>query len=119
MASTIVAPPHANDVLGSSEIRVEGRDKVSGKMKYTADMHAPDMLWAAFTTSPLAHARIVSIDTSEARALPGVHTVITSADIGPGIRSGRAAPSSARYWPPLESTWQMAASTARHRHEGG
>jgi CO/xanthine dehydrogenase Mo-binding subunit len=89
MASTIVAPRHANDVLGTNEIRVEGRDKVSGKMKYTADMQAPDMLWAAFTTSPLAHARIISIDTNDARAVPGVHAVITSADIGPGVRSGR------------------------------
>jgi CO/xanthine dehydrogenase Mo-binding subunit len=89
MTSSVVAPRHANDVLATNEIRVEGRDKVSGKTKYTADMHAPDMLWAAFTTSPVAHARIVSIDTSEALAVKGVHAVLTSADIGPGFRSGR------------------------------
>jgi putative selenate reductase molybdopterin-binding subunit len=89
MTSTVVAPRRANDVLGQNEIRVEGREKVSGKTKYTADMHAPDMLWAAFTTSPIAHARIVSIDTSEAKRLPGVHAVLTSDDIGPNVRSGR------------------------------
>jgi CO/xanthine dehydrogenase Mo-binding subunit len=89
MMSTAVTPRRANDVLGTNEIRVEGREKVSGKTKYTADMHAPDMLWAAFTTSPVAHARIVSIDTSEAKRVPGVRAVLTSADIGPGIRSGR------------------------------
>jgi CO/xanthine dehydrogenase Mo-binding subunit len=87
--TTIVAPRHADAVLGSNEIRVEGRDKVSGKQKYTADMKLPNMLWAAFTISPLAHARIISIDTSEAKRVPGVHAVLTSADIGPGKRSGR------------------------------
>ena len=89
MTSTIVAPRHADAVLGTNELRIEGRDKVRGKQKYTADMKAPGMLWAAFTTSPLAHARIVSIDTSEAKRVPGVHAVLTSADIGPGKRSGR------------------------------
>jgi CO/xanthine dehydrogenase Mo-binding subunit len=89
MTSIVVKPRHADAVLGANEIRIEGRDKVSGKVKYTADVQAPGMLWAAFTTSPLAHARIVSIDTSEAKRVPGVHAVLTSDDIGPGKRSGR------------------------------
>jgi CO/xanthine dehydrogenase Mo-binding subunit len=89
MTSTIAAPRRGNGVLDTNEIRVEGRDKVSGKQLYTADIHQPNMLWAAFTTSPLAHARIVSIDTSAAKRVPGVHAVLTSADIGPGKRSGR------------------------------
>jgi CO/xanthine dehydrogenase Mo-binding subunit len=89
MTSTIAAPRRGDGLLDTNEIRVEGRDKVSGKTKYTADVHLPNMLWAAFTTSPLAHAKIVSIDTSAARRVPGVHAVLTSADIGPGRRSGR------------------------------
>ena len=87
MTSTIAAP--GRDVLSTNEIRVEGRDKVSGKQQYTADIRRPDMLWAAFTTSPLAHARIISIDATAAKAVPGVKAVITSADVGPGVRSGR------------------------------
>ena len=89
MTSTIAAPRRGDGILATDEIRVEGRDKVSGKMKYTADVHLPNMLWAAFTTSPVAHARIVRIDTSAAKRVPGVHAVLTSADIGPGKRSGR------------------------------
>jgi CO/xanthine dehydrogenase Mo-binding subunit len=87
MTSTIAAP--GRDVLSTDEVRVEGRDKVSGKMKYAGDIQRPGMLWAAFTTSPLAHARIVRIDTTEAKQVPGVKAVITSADVGPGVRSGR------------------------------
>ena len=89
MTSTVTTPGTRTTVLGTNEIRVEGRAKVSGQQKYTADVQMPDMLWAAFTTSPLAHARIISIDTSAAKALPGVIAVLTSADIGPNKRSGR------------------------------
>jgi CO/xanthine dehydrogenase Mo-binding subunit len=89
MTSTIAAPRRGDRILGADERRVEGRDKVSGKMKYTADVRLPNMLWAAFTTSPVAHAKIVRIDTSAAKRVPGVHAVLTSADIGPGKRSGR------------------------------
>ena len=89
MTSTIAAPRRGDGLLDTNEIRVEGRDKVSGKTKYTADVHLPNMLRAAFTTSPLAHAKILSIDTSAAKRVPGVHAVLTSADIGPGRRSGR------------------------------
>jgi CO/xanthine dehydrogenase Mo-binding subunit len=79
----------ADDLLRGDEMRLDGRDKVSGRMQYTADFAPPGLLWAAFTTSPYAHARIVSIETSAAKAVPGVRAVLTSADIGPGKRSGR------------------------------
>jgi CO/xanthine dehydrogenase Mo-binding subunit len=75
--------------FASDEVRIEGHDKVRGKMQYTADMSHPDMLWAAFAVSPFAHARIVSIDTTAAKAVPGVKAVLTSADLPPGKRSGR------------------------------
>jgi hypothetical protein len=64
------------------EIRIEGRDKVSGRMQYTADIVRPGTLWAAFTTSPHAHAKILRIDTTEAKAVVGVRAVLTAADIG-------------------------------------
>lgn len=64
------------------EIRIEGRDKVSGRMQYTADIVRPGTLWAAFATSPFAHAKIVRIDTAAAKALPGVRAVLTAADVG-------------------------------------
>jgi CO/xanthine dehydrogenase Mo-binding subunit len=47
---------------------------------YSADFTAPGMLWGKCLRSPFAHARIVSIDTTAARELPGVHAVITGAD---------------------------------------
>ena len=69
-------------VLTTNEIRLDGRDKVSGRMKYTADVHLPNQLWAAFTTSPYAYAKIVRIDTAAARAVDGVKVVLTGEDIG-------------------------------------
>jgi CO/xanthine dehydrogenase Mo-binding subunit len=68
--------------LHTPEFRAEGRDKVTGRAEYAADITMPKTLWAAFAESPLAHARIVAIDTAAARAVPGVHAVLTAADIG-------------------------------------
>jgi CO/xanthine dehydrogenase Mo-binding subunit len=64
------------------EIRGEGPLKVTGRARYVADVRMPGMLWATFVLSPHPHARIVSIDTRAARAVPGVHAVLTAADIG-------------------------------------
>jgi len=64
-------------VLGKPMSRVDGPDKVSGRAKYTYDINLPRMLWAKVLRSPQAHARIVSMDTSRAEALPGVKAVLT------------------------------------------
>ena len=72
---------HPASILEQPEYRVEGRDKVTGAARYAADVARPGMLHAAFVTSPYAHARIASVDTSGARALAGVRAVITGADI--------------------------------------
>jgi CO/xanthine dehydrogenase Mo-binding subunit len=69
-------------VLEVPEIRVDGTLKTTGHARYTRDFAMPGMLWASFLMSPHAHARIVSIDTSAAKAVPGVHAVITADDIG-------------------------------------
>jgi len=70
------------ELLAQAETRVDGREKVTGRLQYTADIKRPQMLWAAFATSPYAHARIVAIDTTAARNVPGVRAVLTAADVG-------------------------------------
>ena len=87
--STTTTPRSIDALLDTDEYRVDGREKVSGKMRYTADFAPAGLLWAAYTTSPYAHAKILRIDTAAAKAVPGVRAVLTSADIGPGKRSGR------------------------------
>lgn len=65
------------------EYRVEGPLKVTGRARYSADVRLPGMLWARFAMSRVPHARIVSINTSAALDVPGVHAVLTGGDIGP------------------------------------
>jgi CO/xanthine dehydrogenase Mo-binding subunit len=67
-------------VVGTRPPRPDGVPKVTGLACYGADFALPGMLWAGILRSPHAHARIHAIDTSKARALPGVKAVITSAD---------------------------------------
>ncbi|HZU07472.1 MAG TPA: xanthine dehydrogenase family protein molybdopterin-binding subunit [Chloroflexota bacterium] len=67
--------------IGKPVGRVEGEAKVTGAARYAADVLLPGLLWAKCLRSPLPHARIVRIDTARAAALPGVHAVITAADL--------------------------------------
>jgi CO/xanthine dehydrogenase Mo-binding subunit len=67
--------------IGQRVGRAEGPDKVTGAAVYPADINLPGTLVGKCLRSPLPHARIVSIDASEARALPGVHAVLTGFDI--------------------------------------
>ena len=67
-------------VVGTRPARPDGIDKVTGKARFGADITAPGMLTGLILRSPHAHARIVSIDTSKAEALPGVHAITTRAD---------------------------------------
>jgi CO/xanthine dehydrogenase Mo-binding subunit len=81
MSSTLdVAHPQA--LFAEPEYRVEGPLKVTGAARYTADVSLPGMLWLAYTRSPRPHARVISVDTSAAKQVPGVHAVLTGADIG-------------------------------------
>ncbi|NKC11092.1 MAG: molybdopterin-dependent oxidoreductase [Gammaproteobacteria bacterium] len=66
--------------VGTRPIRPDGVDKVTGRARFGADLVLPSMLSGAVLRSPYAHARIVSIDTSKAQALPGVHAVVTRDD---------------------------------------
>ncbi len=76
------------DVLATPERRIEGHGKVTGEARYAADVRLPGMLVARFLRSPYAHARIASIDVAAARRVPGVHTVLTGAEVRPA-RLGR------------------------------
>jgi CO/xanthine dehydrogenase Mo-binding subunit len=68
-------------ILGTSPIRHDGWDKVTGRAVYGADFKLPGMLHGRLLRSPVAHAIIRSIDTSLAEGLPGVRAVITAADM--------------------------------------
>ena len=74
-------------VLGTRHIRADGLDKVTGIGRYAADLAATGVAQARFKYADHPHARIVRIDTSAARALPGVFAVITQDDV-PDVRHG-------------------------------
>ncbi|HEY0581262.1 MAG TPA: xanthine dehydrogenase family protein, partial [Chloroflexota bacterium] len=78
------------------EERIEGHLKVRGVARYAADAARPGMLWSAILYSPVAHARIASLDASAARAMPGVHAVLTGEDLGDTLWGRRV-----RDWPLL------------------
>ncbi len=64
-------------VVGRGVPRVEGVEKVTGRARYSYDIRLPGQLYARVLRSPHAHARIVSIDTSRAEALPGVYAILS------------------------------------------
>lgn len=74
-------------VVGKSLPRVDGLLKLTGQAKFTTDVVLPGMLHGKLLRSPLAHAKILSIDTSKAEKLPGVMCVLTGKDTW-GIRYG-------------------------------
>src|SRR6185295_16849539 len=68
-------------VVGTSVPRGEGSEKVSGRSVYAADVKLTGLLWAKILRSPHPHARIRSVDTTKAQQVPGVHAIITGADV--------------------------------------
>lgn len=71
-------------VIGKTTAKKESRAKVTGGARFATDVYMRDMLWAKVLRSPIAHARIVSIDVERARKLPGVAAVITADDVPDG-----------------------------------
>lgn len=67
--------------VGQRVPRIEGPSKVTGEAKYAADVTPPGMLWGRTLRSPHPHARLVSVDASRARLLPGVHAVLSGQDV--------------------------------------
>ena len=71
--------------VGESPRRADGPPKVRGEFAYSSDLNVEGMLWGATVRSPHPYARIVTIDSSAARALLGVHAVLTHKDV-PGSK---------------------------------
>ncbi|MDR7482601.1 MAG: molybdopterin-dependent oxidoreductase [Armatimonadota bacterium] len=72
---------HDFSIIGRPLPRVDGPAKAAGQTRFADDLHLPRMLYGRLLRSVHAHARIVRIDTSRARALPGVLAVLTGADL--------------------------------------
>jgi CO/xanthine dehydrogenase Mo-binding subunit len=75
-----LAPDKELKWVGTRPLRPDGVDKVTGRAKFGADLYLPGMLVGKVLRSPHAHARVISIDTSKAEALPGVKAVVTRDD---------------------------------------
>ena len=73
--------------FGASVKRKEDPALLRGDGQFIDDIHLPEMLHAAFVRSPYAHAKINSIDKTAALALPGVHAVLTYADLPEAARN--------------------------------
>jgi CO/xanthine dehydrogenase Mo-binding subunit len=79
--STVMKTTRDVKGIGLSILRPDGPDKVTGQVQYVADLSPRGLLHAKLLRSPHAHAKIVRIDVSKAKALPGVRAVLTAADI--------------------------------------
>ena len=71
--------------VGEAVRRADGIPKTTGEFAYASDLQAAGMLWGHTVRSPHAHARVGEIDISEAVTMPGVHAVLTHADV-PGTK---------------------------------
>ncbi|NLF40381.1 xanthine dehydrogenase family protein molybdopterin-binding subunit [bacterium] len=67
--------------IGQSIERAGGRERVTGALRYAGDLALPGMLHAKLVRIPCAHARVRGIDAAAARALPGVHLVLSAYDL--------------------------------------
>ncbi|MFI8090598.1 xanthine dehydrogenase family protein molybdopterin-binding subunit [Streptomyces sp. NPDC086080] len=94
--------------IGESTLRPDGTLKVTGEFAYSSDMWHEDMLWGQILRSTVAHAEIVSIDTSEALALPGVYAVMTYDDLPTDVRT---------YGLEIQDTPVLAHGKVRHHGE--
>ncbi|MBH5336717.1 molybdopterin-dependent oxidoreductase [Streptomyces pactum] len=82
------APPGPHG-LGTTMPSPDAAAKASGTFPYAADLWAEGLLWAAVLRSPHPHARILSVDTAPAAAMPGVRAVVTHADVPGDPSHGR------------------------------
>jgi len=74
------APQHAS-LIGQRIPKMDAPEKAAGKTRYIQDLNLPGQLYGLILRTDRVHARIVSIDTSAAKALPGVRAVLTAADV--------------------------------------
>jgi 4-hydroxybenzoyl-CoA reductase subunit alpha len=78
--STSPIGPRGTRIIGTARRRVDGRAKVTGQTRFADDIILPRMLHCKLLRSTAPHARIVGIDATRARALDGVHLVLTGSD---------------------------------------
>jgi carbon-monoxide dehydrogenase large subunit len=108
MTEVPLSPGGATRYAGSRVHRVEDARLLTGRGTYVDDVSLPGMWHACFVRSPYPRARLVGIDSSEARALSGVHAVLTAGDLNPGVHEqwhtmlGPDSPETPR--PPLADT---------------
>ncbi|MEM9459715.1 MAG: molybdopterin cofactor-binding domain-containing protein [Myxococcota bacterium] len=76
-------------LVGARQARPDAYAKVTGAARYTADIAVPGMIYGKIKRSPIAHARVVRVDTARAEALEGVLAVLTPADV-PSVRHAGA-----------------------------
>ncbi|UFZ05177.1 xanthine dehydrogenase family protein molybdopterin-binding subunit [Bradyrhizobium ontarionense] len=81
MSAPLTSLDRPNSYIGRAVPRPNAKRLLAGRGRYVTDIRLPRMLHAAFLRSPYAHARIVAIDTGQARALAGVHLVAAGTDI--------------------------------------
>ncbi|MBL1092090.1 xanthine dehydrogenase family protein molybdopterin-binding subunit [Streptomyces sp. NPDC001739] len=93
--------------VGESMLRPDGTLKVTGEFAYSSDMWHEEMLWGQALRSTVAHAEIVSIDTSEALAMSGVYAVLTADDL----------PAAKNYGMEYQDTPVLAYGKVRHHGE--
>ena len=85
MTETRAVPELQLGRIGEVVPRADGTPKVTGEFAYSSDLQAAGMLWGQTLRSPHAHARIVSIDVTDALGVEGVHAVLTHEDV-PGAK---------------------------------
>jgi len=83
MAPTSAQRAEKLEGMGCKRKRVEDVRFVQGKGNYVDDLRLPGMIYGDFARSPHAHARIKKLDTTRAKAVPGVLAVLTAADLKP------------------------------------
>jgi CO/xanthine dehydrogenase Mo-binding subunit len=88
-AATGTGTEDAQHGLGSSLQPADALAKVQGTFPYAADLWAEGLLWAAVLRAPHPHARILSVDTGPATAMPGVRAVVTHEDVPGDATHGR------------------------------
>src|SRR5215468_5420532 len=75
--------------FGARVARLEDRPLLTGRGRFVDDIALPGTLHACFVRSPHPHAEIRAIDTAAARAMPGVHAVLTADDLPPRMATGQ------------------------------
>src|SRR6266487_2321483 len=73
--------PSGLRVVGKAHRKVDATAKVTGVTRFADDLFLPRMLFAKLLRSPHPHARVTAIDVTRARALAGVHAVLTGQDL--------------------------------------